>query len=160
MRVEKSFCRLCLGMCGTDVTIDDQGRVAAIRGDHQNPATRGYACVKGLEVHNALYGEERIMRPLKRVGDTHVEIGLEQALDEIADKMRRIIDEDGAQSLGFFRGTGTFGSNIAIFSWPGLAEALGGQKFSTMTIDQSAKWVVKDRQSFRYKRFGLYSGGI
>ncbi len=145
MRVEKSFCRLCLGMCGLDVTIDDDGKIASVRGDHDNPASQGYACVKGLEIHTALHGENRVMRPLKRVGDGHVEIGIEQALDEIAAKMRMIIDEDGPQSLGFFRGTGTFGSNVSIFSWPNLAEAVGGQKFSTMTIDQSAKWVVKDR---------------
>jgi anaerobic selenocysteine-containing dehydrogenase len=138
MRVEKSFCRLCFGFCGMDVTIGDDGRVQQVRGDHDNPATQGYACVKGLDAPEALYGETRIMRPLKRIGDRHVPIPLEQALDEIAEKMKRIVAEDGAQSLAFFRGTGTFGSNVAIFSWPNLAESIGGQRFSTMTIDQSA----------------------
>ncbi|MFV8816727.1 molybdopterin-containing oxidoreductase family protein [Haliea sp. E17] len=145
MRTEKSYCRLCLGFCGLDVTIDDEERVVAVRGDHDNPATQGYACIKGLEVTSALYGEQRIMRPLKRVGDRHVEIGLEQALDEIAQRMGAIREESGAQSLGFFRGTGTFGSNTAIFAYPGLADSVGGQRFSTMTIDQSAKWVAADR---------------
>ncbi len=145
MRTEKSYCRLCLGFCGLDVTIDEQERVVSVRGDHDNPATQGYACIKGLEVTSALYGEQRIMRPLKRAGDGYVEIGLEQALDEIARKMALIRDESGAQSLGFFRGTGTFGSNTAIFAYPGLADSVGGQRFSTMTIDQSAKWVAADR---------------
>ncbi len=145
MRVEKSYCRLCFGFCGVNVAIDDHDRVVEVRGDHDNPATQGYACVKGLDIPAALYGPRRILRPLKRVGDTQVPIGLDQALDEIANKMRAIIDEEGAQSLAFFRGTGTFGSNIAIFSFPGLAEAVGGQKYSTMTIDQSAKWVTMDR---------------
>lgn len=145
MRVEKSFCRLCFGFCGMDVTIGDDGRVQSVRGDHANPVTQGYACVKGLDAPEALYGDTRIMRPLKRVGDKHVPIGIEQALDEIAAKMKTIVAEDGAQSLAFFRGTGTFGSNVAIFSWPNLAEAIGGQRFSTMTIDQSAKWVTQDR---------------
>ena len=145
MRVEKSFCRLCFGFCGMDVTLDDAGHVVSVKPDRDNPATRGYSCVKGLDAPAALYGDQRIMRPRKRVGDGYIEIPLEQALDEIAAKMRGIIDEEGAQSLAFFRGTGTFGSNVAIFSWPGLAESVGGQKFSTMTIDQSAKWVTIDR---------------
>ncbi len=145
MREEKSYCRLCLGFCGLDVGIDDEERVVSVRGDHDNPATQGYACIKGLEIPSALYSENRIMRPLKRVGDTHVPIPLEQALDEIAERMRGIIDTTGAQTLGFFRGTGTFGSNTAIFSFPGLADSVGGQRFSTMTIDQSAKWVAIDR---------------
>lgn len=145
MRVEKSFCRLCFGFCGMEVTVGDDGRVQSVRGDHDNPMTRGYACVKGLDAPEALYSDRRIMQPLKRVGDRHVPIPLEQALDEIAAKMRMIVDEDGAQSLAFFRGTGTFGSNVAIFSWPNLADCLGAQRFSTMTIDQSAKWVAMER---------------
>ncbi len=146
MRQEKSYCRLCFGFCGVNVTIDDEERVVEVRGDHDNPATQGYACVKGLDAPAGLYSDERILRPLKRVGDKHIPISLEQALDEIAEKMQRIIDEETAQSLAFFRGTGTFGSNVAIFSWPGLADAVGGQRYSTMTIDQSAKWVTADRQ--------------
>ena len=145
MRVEKSYCRLCFGFCGVNVTIDDQDRVVSVRGDHDNPITQGYACVKGLDIATGLYGDKRILRPLKRVGDKQVPIPLEQALDEIAERMKTVIAEDGAQSLAFFRGTGTFGSNIAIFSFPGLADAVGGQRFSTMTIDQSAKWVTADR---------------
>lgn len=145
MRIEKSFCRLCFGFCGMNVTVGDDGRVKQVRGDQDNPATEGYACVKGLDAPEALYGDERIMRPLKRIAGRHVPIPLEQALDEIAAKMKEIVREDGPQSLAFFRGTGTFGSNVAIFSWPGLAESVGGQRFSTMTIDQSAKWVTQDR---------------
>jgi anaerobic selenocysteine-containing dehydrogenase len=145
MRVEKSFCRLCFGLCGMDVTIDDGGRVVSVKGDRDNPLTKGYACVKGLDAPEALYGDKRFLRPLKRVGDRHVPIPLEQALDEIADKLKVIIAEDGAQSVAFFRGTGTFGCNVAIFSWPDLADSLGAQKYSTMTIDQSAKWVTQER---------------
>lgn len=145
MRVEKSYCRLCFGFCGVNITIDEAERVVSVRGDHDNPVTQGYACIKGLEAHHGMYGDKRILTPLKRVGDAHVPIPLDQALDEIATRMKTIIADDGAQSLAFFRGTGTFGSNIAIFSFPGLADSVGGQRFSTMTIDQSAKWVTADR---------------
>jgi len=145
MRQERSYCRLCFGFCGVVITIDDHQRVADIKGDHDNPATQGYACIKGLEAHHGMYSESRILRPRKRVQDGYIEIGIEQALDEIAEQMRAIIDDTGPQTLGFFRGTGTFGSNAAIFSFPGLADAVGGQRFSTMTIDQSAKWVTAAR---------------
>lgn len=128
-----------------NVTIGDDGRVLSVQGDRDNPLTKGYACVKGLDAHAALYGDKRIMRPLKRVGDRHVPIPLEQALDEIGEKLKAIISDDGPQSVAFYRGTGTFGSNVAIFSWPDLADNIGAQKFSTMTIDQSAKWVTIDR---------------
>ncbi|QQD19505.1 molybdopterin-dependent oxidoreductase [Spongiibacter nanhainus] len=145
MREQKSYCRLCFGFCGVNVTIDDNERVVSVVGDHDNPATQGYACVKGLELPSALYGDRRLWRPLKKVDDRHEEIDLEQALDEIAQCMQGIIDQDSAQSLAFYRGTGTFGSNVAALAFPALADAVGGQRFSTMTIDQSAKWVTADR---------------
>jgi len=145
MRQAKSYCRLCFGFCGVNLAIDDNEQVVEVRGDHENPATQGYICVKGLEAPAGMYGDKRIRRPQKRIGDRHVPIGLEQALDEIAERMHEIIEADSAQSLAFYRGTGTFGSNIATFSFPGLADAVGGQRYSTMTIDQSAKWVTADR---------------
>ena len=145
MRQVKSYCRLCFGFCGMTVTIDDQDRVIVARGDHENPASLGYACIKGLEAPALLYGESRLLYPLKRVGDRHVRISLEQALDEIAERMKVIAAEDGAQSLACFRGTGNIGSTIAAFTFPALAQAIGAQLFSTMTIDQSAKWVTADR---------------
>ncbi|WP_269430666.1 molybdopterin-containing oxidoreductase family protein [Novosphingobium malaysiense] len=148
----KSYCRLCQGFCGMDVTLDDHGRVTQVRGDHANPATQGYACIKGLDAPAGMYGPHRILRPRKKVGDTYIEIPLEQALDEIAAKIGTIIDEDGARSMAFMRGTGTFGSTIAVFMFPGLADALGSPRFSTMTIDQSAKWVRDDR-------FGTWKAG-
>ena len=152
MRVVKSYCRLCQGFCGMDVTLDDDGHVASVRGDHDNPATQGYACIKGLEAPAGMYGPKRILRPLKKVGDRQVEIPLEQALDEIADRIGAIVGEDGARSMAFMRGTGTFGSTPAVLMFPGLAAALGSPLFSTMTIDQSPKWVRDDR-------FGSWEAG-
>jgi anaerobic selenocysteine-containing dehydrogenase len=75
--------------------------VVSVRGDYDSPLTQGYVCVKGIEAPAAMYGENRILHPLKRVGDTHVRIDLEQALDEIAERMRAIIDADGASRSPF-----------------------------------------------------------
>jgi anaerobic selenocysteine-containing dehydrogenase len=145
VRTVKSFCRICSGFCGMDVSLDEQGRVVSLRGDKNNPATKGYACAKGLDAGPALYADRRILRPLKRVGDRQVPIGLEEALDEIAMRMRSIIEEDGPEALAFFLGTGFFGASILLVGWTALANAIGAQRFSTMTIDQSAKWVVPER---------------
>ena len=144
MRVEKSYCRLCFGMCGMDVMIEED-RVVAVKPDMANPLTQGYSCVKGRDAPSGMYGPRRNLRPLKRVGDRHVPIGLEEALDEIGEKLKAIIAETGEESVALFRGTGTFGSSVAVFSWPNLAQSIGTQRFSTMTIDQSAKWVAEDR---------------
>lgn len=145
VRKVKSYCRMCFGFCGVDVTIDDDDRIVEVRGDHDNPASLGYACIKGLEAPALHNDPARPLHPLKRVGSRFVRIGLEEALDEIAAKMQAIAAEDGLQSLAFYRGTGAFGSTIMVHTFPALAQAIGGQLFSSMTIDQSAKWVAMDR---------------
>ncbi len=145
MREATSYCRICLGYCGVRVTVDDSERVTKVIGDHDNPLTQGYACIKGLESHHFQNHPNRVLHPLKRVGDKHVRIDLEQALDEIAAKMKELVDEDGPQTLSVYRGTGAQAASTMGPMILGFAKAMGAQFFSSMTIDQSAKWVVADR---------------
>ena len=64
VRVEKGFCRICLGHCGMQLTIDEVDRIVDIRGDKDHPLTRGYACFKGLQAVDAHHGDARILQPL------------------------------------------------------------------------------------------------
>lgn len=54
-RVEKSFCRICGGICAVEVTIKD-GKIAKVRGDKSDPLTRGFTCLKGLQARNSITG--------------------------------------------------------------------------------------------------------
>ncbi|MCA9772614.1 MAG: hypothetical protein KC466_09425, partial [Myxococcales bacterium] len=42
----KSLCFLCEASCGLEVTLDE-GRVARIEGDKDDPLSHGYICPKG-----------------------------------------------------------------------------------------------------------------
>jgi len=141
----KSYCRMCFGFCGVDVTLDDDGRITDVRGDHDNPASLGYACVKGIESPALYDGPTRHLQPLKRVGERYEPIDIETALDEIAAKMQAIEAEHGVEALGFYRGTGAFGSAIMANLFPSFAQSIGGPLYSSATIDQSAKWVAQER---------------
>src|SRR5260370_8049257 len=37
----KSFCRICIGACGMALTLDENPRIVAVRGDRDHPATSG-----------------------------------------------------------------------------------------------------------------------
>ncbi|HEX8603416.1 MAG TPA: molybdopterin-dependent oxidoreductase, partial [Pseudoduganella sp.] len=164
----RSFCRICSGLCGTVVELDAQRRVIAIRGDREHPLSRGYACFKGLQSGAAHNAPERILRPLKRMPDgSFSAIPLGQALDEIAASLAAIRARDGADALAIYRGTQNY-LNVAgftmLYSW---MKALGSRSFfSTMTIDQSAKWVAMERlgrwgagrQHFRTSQAWLFAG--
>ncbi len=143
VRTVKTFCGICAGMCGLSITLDDQGQVTDIRGDRDNPLTKGYACIKGLQLPEAHRSPERLLHPLKRQADgSFAQIGLEQALDEIGAKLQAILDRDGPEAVGAFRGTLSY-SNYMLPAW---VRAIGSHGFySTMTVDQSAKWVTVER---------------
>src|SRR5690554_4426885 len=100
-----SFCRLCMGHCGVKVSRDDAGRVRAVEPDRDDPFTLGYACFKGMQAAEAHNSPERILRPLKCQPDGSFEpIGIEQALDEIAERLDAIRQRKGPAAIGGYKG--------------------------------------------------------
>ena len=147
MEERLSFCRICLGHCGVVLTVDDDEKIVSIRGDNEDPQTLGYVCYKGLKANEALYSKQRILTPLKKQPDGSFQsIPLPQALDEIADKMRQLLDNYGPESIGGFKGSGGFFTSSSVRLLNSFLAALGSHKsFSTLTIDQSSKVVALAR---------------
>ncbi|HEY3659142.1 MAG TPA: molybdopterin-dependent oxidoreductase [Steroidobacteraceae bacterium] len=146
MHEARSFCRTCIAGCGVILSIDD-GQIASMRGDRDHPISEGYVCFKGLQARSSHHGPTRLLHPLKRRADGQAaQIAPERAFDEIAAKLRVILDRDGPQAIGLFRGTGAFHTTTAFAIHAGFLEALGSsQLFTTLTIDQSAKMVAAGR---------------
>lgn len=138
-----SFCRICPGGCGVVLTVEDSGKISKIRGDDRNELSAGYACFKGLQAEASHHGEARLRHPLKRMTDgSYREIPLETALDEIADRLGRIVDEHGPDAAGVFCGNGGLFNSTGQGMHRGFLQALGSKQFySTVTIDQSAKHI-------------------
>jgi anaerobic selenocysteine-containing dehydrogenase len=143
----KSFCRICIGHCGVVLSLDHDKRLVGIRGDKEDTQTLGYVCFKGLQAVEAHNGAERLLHPQKRLPDgTFERIGLEQALDEIAAKMRQALDGGGPEAIAGFKGGGGFMNAGACTLINEILAALGSAKmFSTNTIDQSAKYIAANR---------------
>ena len=85
-KICKSICRMCGSGCGIEVTVEDN-KVVRISGDKDNHINRGRICIKGSSAVTWLNLPERLTKPLKKTADGFVEIPLEQAMDEIAEKM-------------------------------------------------------------------------
>jgi len=145
-REARSFCRICAGNCALLLTVSGEQIIAA-RGDKSNPLTHGYACIKGLHLHDAHNSADRLLHPLKRQPDGRfVRIALEDALDEIAATLRTLLAQGEPDCIAAFRGTLNYSNLIANQMLPDWLRSLGSQSFfSTMTIDQSAKWVTAER---------------
>jgi len=87
-------CRFCGCGCGVIVEAKD-GKVISVTGDPENGSSRGLNCVKGYYLARALYGEDRLTKPLirddastKGTPDGLREATWEEALDLVAGKLR------------------------------------------------------------------------
>lgn len=81
------------------------------------------ACVRGRSIRHRIYNPDRLKQPMKRKAGTKrgegqwETISWEQALDEIAEKMKEIKSKYGNEAIYINYGTGTLGSTMAR-SWP------------------------------------------
>ena len=138
-----TYCRICTVVCGLQVEMED-GQILAVHGDREHPVTGGYLCAKGrasAELHN---GEDRLISSRRRSADGVVAvIDVESALDEISMRLRAIIDRWGPESVALYYGTGTNMNTLAHSAMKAWMAGLGSPYiFSSMTLDQSAKWVT------------------
>src|SRR5690606_10016451 len=86
VRWDKAPCRFCGTGCHEQVGVRD-GKVVAIAGDTQASVNKGLLCVKGYHVGLALYGRDRLTRPLLRTKSGLTPISWDEAINRVADRV-------------------------------------------------------------------------
>jgi anaerobic selenocysteine-containing dehydrogenase len=92
----------CPDACSLTVTVQ-RGRVVEIDGSHKNPVTDGFICAKVRKFGGRLYGPDRFLYPAIRKGrkgeGKFKRISWDEALEQIADRMRRAKADSGGASI-------------------------------------------------------------
>ncbi len=125
----------CPDACGVLITVED-GRAMKIQGDPQHPVTRGFLCGKVAKYLERVYSPDRVLYPMRRIAakgraaeqrssaprgrvedpapqdPTHAwqRISWDEALDEIAARLRAIIAEFGSKAILPYSYGGTLGA--------------------------------------------------
>ncbi len=107
-------CVLCAQNCGLKLQVEDN-RIIKVRADKENPRSKGYACRKGLKVDHHQHNADRLTHPLKRVGDSFEKISWDQAIREIGEKLKGIVEKNGPKSFAYMGGGGQGGHMEAAF---------------------------------------------
>jgi len=97
------------------VTVDTRsGRAIEVRGDPEHPVTRGYLCNKVNNYLDLVYNERRVLYPRRRIGPKGPgakweRISWDAALDEIATRLKQVVEKDGPEAVLPFSYSGTLG---------------------------------------------------
>lgn len=103
----------CPDTCSWIVTTEG-GRAVRLAGDPDHPYTRGTLCqaMDGF-LTDVVYNPDRVLHPLRRVGrkgEARFErVGWDEALDDVAARLRAIVDEHGGEAVLPYNFAGTMG---------------------------------------------------
>lgn len=96
-------CNLCEAICGLEIkTQGDQ--VLSIKGDKNDPLSRGYICPKGTAMEDIYTDPDRLRKPVKRQADGWAEISWEEAFDTVAEKLVAVQEQHGQNAVAFYAG--------------------------------------------------------
>lgn len=163
----------CPDTCAWAVTVRD-GKAVDLRGNHDHPFTRGALCVKVNRYLEHTTAADRLLYPLRRVGEKgegrFERITWDEALDEIAARLKDVIDRHGGEAIWPYYGTGTMGyiQGLAGSAFGRFWNALGASKHDPYGICSKAGAVgcsytlgaagSMDPETFRYSKLILLWG--
>jgi len=141
----------CPDTCGLLVTVED-GRAVAVKGDPEHPFTHGFLCPKVNRYPQRIHSPARLTRPLLRQGPKGAgqfrEIGWDQALDLVRERLEATIAAHGPQAVLPFCYSGHMG----------LVHRFAGQPFFHKLGASLQEWTICSATSSAGFSFSLGGG--
>jgi anaerobic selenocysteine-containing dehydrogenase len=112
----------CPDSCAVLVTVNAEGRAIKVQGDPSHPVTQGFLCGKVAKYLDRVYSPQRILNPMRRKAgvakeplakgrelDAFEQISWDEALDEIAARLKQVAQSHGPESILPYSYAGTIG---------------------------------------------------
>ncbi len=142
MATHPRTCPLCEATCGILVETDGSA-VRGVRGDPDDPFSRGYICPKAWGVKALHDDPDRLRAPLVRVGGELREASWDEAFQVAIDRLAAVRAQHGADAIAIYIGNPAAHSLDLMVYGPVLIRALGTkQRYSASSADQLPKMVT------------------
>lgn len=134
-----TYCRICEALCGYIATVED-GVLTQMRPNKDHPVSRGFGCPKGVAMTELVNDPDRVLYPMRRRAgvprghgglEQFERISWEQAFDEIASKLKGVIDTHGGGAVGAYLGNPVYFSYSPPMWVKGFLDALQSPHFYT-----------------------------
>jgi anaerobic selenocysteine-containing dehydrogenase len=131
-------CSICEAICGIEITPRADGTLD-IRGDKDDPFSRGYICPKAVALQDIHFDKDRLKHPVRRTPQGWQRIDWDEAFDEVAGNLKRIQNASGRHAVATYLGNPTVHSYGAMLFAPGFIRSLHTRnRFSATSVDQLA----------------------
>ncbi|AUX30803.1 MULTISPECIES: molybdopterin oxidoreductase family protein [Sorangium] len=135
-RTHHRTCNICEAMCGIDIEVDGD-RITSIRGDERDPFSRGYICPKALALQDLHEDEDRLRTPVRRTASGFQRISWDDALDEVAGRLRDTQRRHGRDAVAVYMGNPRAHNYASLLYLNPFLEALRTRScFSSNSVDQ------------------------
>lgn len=142
MRTAHRTCPICDAVCGLRLTLDEAGHVTSVKGDPDDPFSKGYVCPKGASLGNIDADPQRLRTPLVRVAGEWREASWAEAFQRVDEGLSSVIAEHGRDAVAVYFGNPTYHSMAGFMYRVPLSQSLGTRNiYSASTIDQMPKHV-------------------
>ena len=107
--LKNSFCDICAPgpHCGVTCYVKD-GKIIKVEGTDGHPAGNGRLCTRGLANRQYIYRQDRVLTPLRRIGERgegrFEPISWDDAYDEIVTRLNGIKKAFGPSAVAFYSG--------------------------------------------------------
>jgi anaerobic selenocysteine-containing dehydrogenase len=129
-------CHLCEAICGLEFQIDGDN-ITSIRGDDKDPFSRGHICPKAVALKDIHEDENRLRRPIRKIGNSWQEISWDDAIELAATRLTEIQAAHGNNAVGFYVGNPGAHNSGTLFNVPLIPRALKTKNtFSASSVDQ------------------------
>lgn len=129
-------CPLCEAMCGLAITVQDE-QLVSIRGDVDDPFSRGHICPKGAALHDIHADPDRLRYPMRRTATGWEQIEWDVAFDEVATRLKAVQAQYGPDAVAVYQGNPSVHNVGTLLFSPAFVKSLKTKnRFSATSVDQ------------------------
>lgn len=129
-------CNLCEAICGLEIKLDGP-KIVSIRGDEDDPFSRGHICPKAVALQDVHEDPNRLRRPMRKVDGEWSETSWDEAFELAAEKLAAIVSQHGNDAVGFYIGNPSVHNIGTLLHVVPLARVLKTHNaFSATSVDQ------------------------
>ena len=129
-------CNLCEAICGLTIEHDGQ-QVVSIKGDKDDPLSRGHICPKAIALQDIHADPDRLKTPMRRTENGFEPISWDDAFNLVESKLMQIRKQHGDDSVALYLGNPTVHNSGALLFQKYLKQALNTRnRFAATSVDQ------------------------